>query len=223
VCGIANRAAFTDRADALADRIGCLREDEREDDRHHDGDREGAGKIAEKHQRPVPQYAANRHARTLVEEGQGAEREDARQEIEAEQVEQAEADGKQHRSRQRLSGLHRDGDGEGRGQRQDRARHIGTDQRVARRHEHLRFARIDHLGDEFRRREIGHAAFLGYSVAQGYWKRQTPVVRQAAACCSQSIAAGIGPPLLAEPGWIADAALFMSRECSCFAQNGCTD
>ena len=41
-------------------------------------------------------------------------------------------------------------------QRQDGAGHVGADHRVPGRHEDLGFTGVDHLGDEFCGREIGH-------------------------------------------------------------------
>ena len=48
-----------------------------------------------------------------------------------------------------IAGLLRHHHGEHGREREDRAGHERADQRVARRHEDLRFAGVDHLGDEF--------------------------------------------------------------------------
>ena len=45
-----------------------------------------------------------------------------------------------------------------RGEREDRAGHVGADDRIARRHEDFGFSGVDHLGHEFRRHEIGHSS-----------------------------------------------------------------
>ena len=121
----------------LADLVRRRGEAEGEDDRHHHGDREGAAEIADEHQAPVAQHAAERHARTLVDQRQRTQHEHAGQQVEAEQIEHAEADRKQDRADDRHAGLDVDGDREGCGQRQDRAGHIGADDGVARRHEDL--------------------------------------------------------------------------------------
>ena len=71
----------------------------------------------------------HRDAGTLVDQGQRAQREHAGQQIEAQQVEQAEADREEHGADQRVAGLHGDGDREGRGEREDGAGHVGADQR----------------------------------------------------------------------------------------------
>ena len=160
VCGIADRTALADNADLGADRIGRLTKAESEDDRHHHGDSEGAGEIAGKDEAPVAEHAAERDARALVDEGERHQRHDAGQKVKAHQVEEAEADREEDAAGQRLAGLHVDGDGEGRREREDRSGHIGTDQRIAGRHEDLRLAGVDHLGHEFGGDYVCHWVFL---------------------------------------------------------------
>jgi hypothetical protein len=117
-------------------------------------------KLPAEDQPPVAQDAAHGDARALVDQGQRAQREDAGQQIEAEQVEQDEADREEHGANQRLAGLHGDRDREGGGERQDGAGHVGADQRIAGGHEDFRFTGIDHLGDEFGGCQVGHGGFL---------------------------------------------------------------
>ena len=105
-------------------------------------------------------HAAERDARPLVDQRQRREHEDASQQVEAEQIEHAEADREQQCAQDRLAGVDVDGDGEPGGQRQDGAGHIGADHRVAGGHEDLRFACVHHLGDEFGRCEIRHQQSL---------------------------------------------------------------
>jgi hypothetical protein len=60
------------------------------------------------------------------------------------------------------SGEPLDGDGnrEHRSQGQNRAGHESPDQGVAGGHEDFRLTRVDHLGDEFRRNQVGHFSIL---------------------------------------------------------------
>ena len=55
--------------------------------------------VADEHQAPVAQHAAERHARALVDQRERAQHEHAGQQIEAEQIEHAEADREQHAPR----------------------------------------------------------------------------------------------------------------------------
>ena len=159
---VTDRTAFADGADLLADSVGSLGEAEGEDDRHHHGDGERAGEIAGEDQAPVAEYAGPGDAWALVPHCQRAEREDAGEQIETEQVEHAEADREEDGAKQRLAGLYGNGDGESRGERQDGAGHVGADQRIAGGHEDFRFTGVDHLGDEFCWRDIGHEFFPRY-------------------------------------------------------------
>ena len=77
-----------------ADLVGRLGEAERRHERHHEGDRERAGEIAEEDQAPVSQDAADRHARPLVEPGERREDEHAGQQVEAQEGQHAKADRK---------------------------------------------------------------------------------------------------------------------------------
>ena len=137
-----------------ADLVGILREAERRHERHHEGDRERAGEVADEDETPVSQNAGERHARPLVDQRERREHEHAGQQIEAQQIQHGKSDGKQQRSDDRLAGVHVDRDGEPGRQREDRAGHIGADHRVPGRHEDFGFSGIHHLGDEFRRHEI---------------------------------------------------------------------
>lgn len=156
VRGVAEGPPLADIPDHGTDLVGSLREAERRDEGHHERDCQRAGEIADEDKTPVAQNAAKRDAGALVDPGQRCKHEHAGEEIEAQQIEHAEADREQDRAGQRLARIDVDRDREPRRQRQDSARHVGPDDRVARRHEDLRFARIHHLGDEFRRYEIGH-------------------------------------------------------------------
>ena len=83
---------------------GAVREAEGGDDRRHHGDGEGAGEVADEHEAPVAQHAVERHARPLVDQGERTQDENAGQQVEAEQVEHAEADREQDRADERLAG-----------------------------------------------------------------------------------------------------------------------
>jgi hypothetical protein len=85
-----------------------------------------ASKITNKNQTPVTQNAAHGDARTLVDQSQRTQREDASKQIEAEEIEQDEADREEHRPNQRLTSLHGNGDREGCRKRQDGAGHVGS-------------------------------------------------------------------------------------------------
>ena len=148
---IAERSAHADGSKSLADRVRLGGERIGDVDRHEYRDREGAGEVAAEHQGPIPQHPLERDAGTLVDQRERGEHENAREQVEPEQVEQAEAHRKQERADERLPGVDGDGDREPGGQRQDGAGHVGPDQRIARRHEDLRFSGVDHLGDELRR------------------------------------------------------------------------
>lgn len=91
---------------------------------------------------------------------QGAKRHHASQQVEAQQVEDAEPHREQDGAGQRLTGLHVDRDGEGGGQGQDGTGHEGADDRVTGGHEDFGFTSVDHLGDEFGRYQVGHVDFL---------------------------------------------------------------
>ena len=71
------------------------------------GDREGAGEIADEHEAPVAQHAVERHARPLVDQGERTQHEHAGQQVEAEQIQHAEADREQDRADDRIAGLAR--------------------------------------------------------------------------------------------------------------------
>ena len=101
----------------------------------------------------------------LSSQASGAEDEHARQQIEAQQDQHGKSDRKQQRADERLAGVDVDRDGEPGRQCENRAGHVGADERVSGRHEDFGFASVDHLGDEFRRDEIGHGRALLLSVA----------------------------------------------------------
>ena len=153
---IAERPPLADIADHRADLVGILRKAEGGDERHQERHRQRAGEVADEHQAPIAQHAANRDAGTLIEPRQRRQHEYAGEQIEAEQIQHGEADREQQCADQRLAGIDVDRDREPRGERQNGAGHIGANHRVARRHEDLGLASVDHLGDEFRRREVGH-------------------------------------------------------------------
>ena len=158
--GITDGTAFADGADLLGNGIGGLGEAESPDDRHHDRHGQRAAEVADEDQPPVTQDAADGDARTLVDQRQWAQRKDAGEQVETEQVKQDEADREQHGANQRLAGLHGDSDGEGGGKRQDGAGHVGANQGIAGGHENFRFASVNHFGDEFGGCQIGHGGFL---------------------------------------------------------------
>ncbi|MGY4331156.1 hypothetical protein ACVWWG_005573 [Bradyrhizobium sp. LB7.2] len=68
--GVAERSAFADISDGRADLVGLLRETERRDESHHEGDGEGAAEVADEDEAPVAQHAAKRDAGTLVDQGE---------------------------------------------------------------------------------------------------------------------------------------------------------
>ncbi len=157
---IADRPAFADGADLLRHGIRRLGKTVGPDDGHHHRHRQRAGEVTAEHQAPVAQDAVHGDAGTLVDQGQRAQGKNAGEQVEAEQVEQDEANREKHGADQRLAGLDRDGDRESRRQRQDGAGHVGADQGVAGGHENFGFTGIDHFGDEFGRRQIGHGGSL---------------------------------------------------------------
>jgi hypothetical protein len=156
VRGIANRARLADARDLLADRTRIGGEAVGEDERHQERDQQTAGEVADEHQAPVAQHAADGDAGALVDQREWAEHEHARQQVEAHQVEHAEADREQHRAEQRRAAVDRHRDREHGGESEQRAGHERADQRVPRGHEDLRFTSINHLGDELGRREVSH-------------------------------------------------------------------
>src|SRR5690606_24685434 len=81
----------------------------------------------------------------------------------------------QHRAEQRLAGLDSDGDGKGSAEGQRGSGHERADQRVLGRHEDFRFTGVDHLGDEFTRREIGHRKLLPVQKATSAWSQNFSV------------------------------------------------
>ena len=131
--------------------LGSVAKPKVKDDRHHDGDGQGAGEVAQKNQRPVPQHPAGGDAGPPVEQRQRRQHHHAGQQVVAEQIEHAEADGEQQGPDQRLAGGLGDGDGEGRGQGEQGARHIGANKGVLRRHEDLRLSGVDRLSHKLRR------------------------------------------------------------------------
>jgi hypothetical protein len=155
---VAERAAHADGADRLADRVRLGGEAVGDVDGHEHRDGEGAGEVAAEDEPPVSQHSLERDARALVDQRERAEHEDAREQVEAEQVEQAEAHREEDRAGEGLPGAHVDRDGEPGGQGKDGAGHVGADQRIARRHEDLRLAGVDHLRGELRGGQIGHFA-----------------------------------------------------------------
>ncbi|MGY3360690.1 hypothetical protein ACVWZK_007353 [Bradyrhizobium sp. GM0.4] len=157
---VAQRSAFADIADRGADLVGVLREAEGRDESHHEGHGEGAGEVADEDEAPVAQDATDGDAGAFVDQGERGEHEHAGQEVEAQQIQHDEADREQQRADQRLPRVHVDRDGEPCRERQDGAGHVGADDGIPGGHEDFGLARIHHLGDEFRRREIRHRWFL---------------------------------------------------------------
>ncbi len=134
---IAERPRLADIAECGADLVGILREAERRHERHHEGDRERAGEIAEEDETPVSQHPGKRDAWPLIDQRERRENEHPGQKVEAEQIQHGKADGKQQRSHDRLTGIDVDRDGKPGRERQNGAGHIGADHGVACRHEDL--------------------------------------------------------------------------------------
>ncbi|MNG15720.1 hypothetical protein D3C84_995660 [compost metagenome] len=146
---ITQGAGLADAGDLFPDRARTGIEAVGKDERHHERHGQRTGKVTDKHQPPVAQHTAHGDARTLVQQRQWREHEYPSQQVETHQVQHREAHGEQHRTEQRGTALHRDGDRKHCGQSQNRPRHETANQGVAGRHVNFRFAGIEHLGDEF--------------------------------------------------------------------------
>src|SRR5690606_24518317 len=110
------------------------------------------------------------------------------QQVEAEQIEDAEAGWEKQRAEQRLAGMDGDGDGKGRSKGKDGPGHIGTDERILGGHENLGLAGLDHLGGKLLGSNIGHRG-----ISRILWGK--PGSRYSAAICmSTSGAMKMVPP-----------------------------
>ncbi len=78
-----------------------------------------APEVTQKHQPPVAQHAVDGYARSLVQQGQRREDEDAGEQVEPHQVQHDETDREEHCSYQGRTGLNGDGDGKDCCQRKD--------------------------------------------------------------------------------------------------------
>jgi hypothetical protein len=156
VLGVADGPGMTDLAELLPDGIGIGTEPVGDDDRHEHRDGERTQEVADEHQAEVAQHALERHASPFVDQRQRYQREHPGQQVESHQVEQTESDGEQHRTEQRFTRSDGDGDGERRGERENRARHVRAYQRIPGGQERFRLAGIDHLFHELGRLHVRH-------------------------------------------------------------------
>ncbi len=157
-------------------------EGEGEDERHHHGHGERAGEIADEHQAPVAEHAADREPGRLSINASGTSMNTPVRRSKPSRYSMQKPTGNRQRAGERLAGLHVDRDGEGRRKRQNRSGHIGADHCVPRGHEDLRLAGVDHLGHEFGWSQIGHCQSFLLSISEFWlmWRRRR---RRGAARC----------------------------------------